>query len=285
MKKLLLIMMTIVIGQVVTAQQNYNDFEGSKTSYFGFFTGNLDTIMTNPEINMIDSSSHCAKYVRDTVLYDNLQIHPNNKLVDVINYASPSASMKIKMKLYTTAPIGTPIQLQLGSSSIASYPAGVQSEYTAITTVQNGWQQLVFNFSQIPAGSTVTAANVDKIVLLFKPNSKTTDTYYFDDLSGPTVAPVSVPVMESVGGFKLYQNTPNPVKEQTKINFQLNSPGPVSLKLYDMVGNPVASILEQNMKAGIYSVPFDTSEMPNGIYFYVLKKEGSSRSMKMIISK
>jgi hypothetical protein len=75
------------------------------------------------------------------------------------------------------------------------------------------------------------------------------------------------------------------VKETTKINFQLNSAGPVSLKIYDMVGNPVASLIEQNMKAGIYTIPFQTGEIPDGIYFYVLKKEGTSRSMKMIVSK
>ncbi|MDF2436656.1 MAG: glycoside hydrolase family 16 [Bacteroidota bacterium] len=274
-----------MIYRTSIAQQNYNDFEGTKSSYFGFYSGTLDSIFNNPATDMINNSLHCAKYQRDTMLYDNLQIHANNKLTDVANYATSNGAAKIKMKLYTTAPVGSLIQLQLGSGTITSYPAGVHSEYTATTTVQNGWQQLTFNFAQIPAGSAVASNNVDKVVVLFRPNTVTSDTYYIDDLSGPTVAPVAVPVLESVGGFKLYQNTPNPVKEITKINFQLNSAGPVSLKLYDMVGNPVASLLEQNMKAGIYSVPFDPREIPNGIYFYVLKKEGTSRSMKMIVSK
>jgi hypothetical protein len=269
------------------AQQNYNDFEGGKYSFFGFYSGTLDSMSLNPAPNPVDSSVHCAKYIRDNAtLYDNLQIHPNNELVDISPYANGGISaMKITMKLYTTAPVGTMIQLQLGSSSIPSYPAGVHSEYMAITTAQNAWQNVTFNFSQITPGGTVSPTNIDKIVMLFRPNSNTSDTVYFDDLTGPSIAPVSVPVIESGPPFRLFQNNPNPAKEITHINFQLNNSGGVSLKLYDMLGNPVATLLDQNMRSGTYSIPVDTEGYPNGIYFYVLKKDGTSRSMKMIVSK
>lgn len=90
---------------------------------------------------------------------------------------------------------------------------------------------------------------------------------------------------ESPIPFKLFQNSPNPVKSMTYINFQLNSPGFVSLELFDMLGNPVATLMEEDIRAGHYSVPVSVDELPEGIYFYVLKRGSEVRSMKMIVSK
>lgn len=285
MKNLLLLSLLFIFTQNSRGQQNYNDFEGAKASYFGYHTGILDSTSVNPGMNPVDSSMHCARYVRDTAMYDNLQIYPNNKLVDVSGYASGAWSTPhITMKLYSTAPVGTQIVLQLGSRSITSYPAGVHSEYVAVTNAQNAWQNVSFNFSQMTPGGTVPPNNIDKIVLLFHPGSSATDTIYFDDLTGPAIAPVGISVLENLPAFKLFQNSPNPAKELTHINFQLNASGEVSLKLYDMLGNPIASLINQNLKAGSYSIPVETGDIPNGIYFYVLKKEGFSRSMKMIVS-
>ena len=91
--------------------------------------------------------------------------------------------------------------------------------------------------------------------------------------------------IDTESSFKLSQNYPNPAKENTYIKIQLNNPGNVTLKLYDMLGNPVSTILDQNMSAGIYSVPVETQNIPDGIYFYVLKKDTLSQTMRMIISK
>jgi hypothetical protein len=281
----ILIAFCILYSSGSFGQQNYNDFEGAKVSYFGFYTGILDSTAVNPAPGIIDSSAHAAKYIRDAMPYDNIQIHPTNKLVDVTPYANGGLfAQHLTMKLYSTAPAGTQINLQLGSSSISGYPAGVHSEYTAVTTAQNAWQNISFNFSQLTPGGTVSATNIDKIVLLFHPNSNARDTIYFDDLTGPAVAPVSVPSLENLPAFRLFQNTPNPAKEITHINFQINTSGQVSLKLYDMLGNPVAFLLDQFLKPGNYSIPVETADIPNGIYFYELKKEGVSRSMKMIVS-
>src|SRR5438045_1383234 len=78
--------------------------------------------------------------------------------------------------------------------------------------------------------------------------------------------------------FKLSQNYPNPAKENTSIKVQLSNAGNVTLKLYDMLGNAVATLLDQNMAAGIYSVPVETENIPDGVYFYVLKKDSLSQT-------
>lgn len=85
--------------------------------------------------------------------------------------------------------------------------------------------------------------------------------------------------------FRLMQNYPNPAKEITHIKFQLNIPGPVTLKLYDMLGNKVDLLVDEYMTSGNHSIPVETANLPNGIYFYVLKKDSLSQTMRMVISK
>lgn len=85
--------------------------------------------------------------------------------------------------------------------------------------------------------------------------------------------------------FKLSQNFPNPARERTVIKVQLNSPGPVSLKLLDMLGNTVYSLLDESMPAGTYFVDLETQRIPEGVYFYVLKKDDEVQTMKMVVSR
>src|ERR1700741_1342766 len=105
------------------------------------------------------------------------------------------------------------------------------------------------------------------------------------DLTGPALTTGVGNSKAEPLSFKLSQNYPNPVKETTHIRFQLNSPGQVSLKLYDVIRNPVFSLLDQFMVSGIYSIPVETRNITNGIYFYVLKKEGAFQTMRMTVAK
>lgn len=284
MKKFLLLIFVFIIFQKLIGQQNYCDFEGNKVGYFGIPTGNLDSLHGNPAPSGINMSPYCAKYIRDTTDYDYIKFYPKMKLVDISQYAlnTPQAP-KLKMKLYSTAPVGTLVQIQLGLKSIDNYPAGTHSIYLTATTVQNVWENLTFDYLFSPVGSYATTDNIDKIALLFHPNSSDRDTIYFDDLMGPELIPASISQMDDLPAFKLYQNTPNPATVNTKINFQLNSPGLVSLKIVDLVGHTISTLIEENMKAGNYSIPIETSGIPDGLYFYVLKKDGVSRARKMIV--
>ncbi len=80
--------------------------------------------------------------------------------------------------------------------------------------------------------------------------------------------------------FYLYQNSPNPFNPTTKIKYQLPaSLNPsqggtfmnVSLKIFDLLGNSIATLVEKEQAAGVYEVVFDASNLPSGIYFYKLK--------------
>jgi len=87
--------------------------------------------------------------------------------------------------------------------------------------------------------------------------------------------------------FKLYQNYPNPFNPKTIINYELQVTGEdlVSLKVFDVLGNEVAVLVNEKQNAGSYSVEFDGSNFSSGIYLYTLSTNGISNTMKMIMLK
>jgi len=96
---------------------------------------------------------------------------------------------------------------------------------------------------------------------------------------------ISVPVMELPKKFELYQNYPNPFNPSTKIKFSIPERGVTSLMIYDITGKEIAVLVNGYLKAGLYEYPFDVTELPSGIYFYILTYGNSSRTRKMICLK
>ena len=89
--------------------------------------------------------------------------------------------------------------------------------------------------------------------------------------------------------FNLSQNYPNPFNPSTKINYDLPFDSRVSIKIFDMTGREISSIVNQVQPAGYYSVNFNASNLASGIYFYSINAEGGNKtfvkSMKMVLVK
>ncbi len=88
-----------------------------------------------------------------------------------------------------------------------------------------------------------------------------------------------------VSSFKLEQNYPNPFNPSTTISWQLPVDAFVSLKVYDVLGNEVASLVNEEKPAGIYEVEFDASTLSSGTYFYRLEAGSFVQTRKMILLK
>ncbi len=88
--------------------------------------------------------------------------------------------------------------------------------------------------------------------------------------------------------FSLSQNYPNPSNPKSKIDFEIPFEGRVVIKVYDVLGRQVLSIINDTKEAGYYSVEFDGSNLASGIYFYRIIVEGAqsfSKTLKMILVK
>lgn len=85
--------------------------------------------------------------------------------------------------------------------------------------------------------------------------------------------------------FILNQNYPNPFNPSTVIGFQLSVNSRVSLKVYDVLGNEVATLLNEEKSAGVNKIDFDGSKLTSGIYFYTLRANNFVQNRKMILIK
>jgi hypothetical protein len=85
--------------------------------------------------------------------------------------------------------------------------------------------------------------------------------------------------------FELAQAYPNPFNPSTTIHFELPAETHVSLKIYNMLGQEVQTVMDENRTAGRYDIHVDASTLASGVYFYRLNAGIFSRTMKMILSK
>jgi len=85
--------------------------------------------------------------------------------------------------------------------------------------------------------------------------------------------------------FKLSQNYPNPFNPTTTIEFALPKAGKYALKIYNVIGQEVASLIDNELSAGYQKVTFNASRMASGIYIYRLSGNNVNMSKKMMLIK
>ena len=101
----------------------------------------------------------------------------------------------------------------------------------------------------------------------------------------PTSAKEDLSILPS--SFHLYQNYPNPFNPATNIKFEVPQTEFISLKVYDLLGNETANLVNDVKAAGVYTVKFDASKLSSGIYLYRLQTGESNISLtkKLILIK
>ncbi|HSR17716.1 MAG TPA: T9SS type A sorting domain-containing protein [Ignavibacteriaceae bacterium] len=87
------------------------------------------------------------------------------------------------------------------------------------------------------------------------------------------------------GSFELFQNYPNPFNPSTVINFQIPEAGFVTLKVYDILGKEVKTLVNENKHVGSYNIRFDASDLASGFYIYQIRINSYISSKKMLLIK
>lgn len=180
-----------------------------------------------------------------------------------------------------------------------------------IDTFQSGgWNYIWDNVSAVPylqdTGHTRLISFDDTMSVRMK-----TEYFFSKNLGGIMVWALdqdminnSQPLLESIGStirnhttgienvrptppivFNLYDNYPNPFNPSTIIKFSLSENSAVKLIVYDVLGREIKALLNGILSAGTHSVTFDGSNIPSGIYLYILSAGRESMSKKMILLK
>jgi len=100
------------------------------------------------------------------------------------------------------------------------------------------------------------------------------------------LADIGTKLMETTPhSYKLENNYPNPFNPSTKISWQSPVSSHQTLKVYDLMGNEVATLVDEYKPAGNYNAEFDASNLASGIYFYKLQAGAFAETKKMILTK
>jgi len=83
--------------------------------------------------------------------------------------------------------------------------------------------------------------------------------------------------------FKLAQNYPNPFNPSTKISFSIPAPEFVTLKVYDILGTEVATLINERKEPGVYTINFNASQLASGMYLYRLQAGSYIETRKMVL--
>ena len=98
--------------------------------------------------------------------------------------------------------------------------------------------------------------------------------------------PLSVgPAPDGPVSFSLHQNYPNPFNPTTVIEFSVPQTGNVDLKVFNVLGQEVASLQHGVLPAGLHSVTFDASRLASGVYLYKITAGSFSSTKKMLLLK
>ncbi|HPN38828.1 MAG TPA: carboxypeptidase regulatory-like domain-containing protein, partial [Melioribacteraceae bacterium] len=115
------------------------------------------------------------------------------------------------------------------------------------------------------------------------------DNNFYSAIANVSLTPETITAVKiennMPSNFSLSQNYPNPFNPETTINFTLPTQQQVSLKVYDVLGNEIATLVNEIKQAGSYEIKFNASKYSSGIYFYSLKSGNFSKTLKMTLIK
>jgi hypothetical protein len=199
----------------------------------------------------------------------------NVTLFDNGNFHSPPFSRAVEYALNESSKTAT-LVWQYGNSPnvFGSWGGYVQRLASGNTLI--AWGGTTPTITEVtPSGQKVYEAS-------YPPFTTTYRAYKFD---------LSIPVgTNNQSGsipktYSLNQNYPNPFNPNTKITFALPKNGNIELKVYDLLGREISTLVNEFKNAGEHTVEFNASNVSSGIYFYTLKTEGFTDTKKMTVIK
>lgn len=256
---------------------------------------------SNAEDNYVIEAKYDTEFVEVAQLQVNdstyeMNIDPEQKTIYRI-YAKANSSRSEYSNEFTLLPV--PVELVSFRASYTDYK--VLLEWRTITEQNNNgfevqkiegdsshsWETIGFvkgagtstiinNYSYTDALKNVTAG-----INFLKYRLKQID---FDG-SSHVSEPVKVEVDLTPASYQLLQNYPNPFNPSTHIDFKLPENGHISLIIYNILGDNIATLIDEVKPAGVYSIEFNAENLAAGIYFYELKTQNFRSVKKCLLLK
>lgn len=261
----------------ITTLENFDD---EALIDFSFSTGSLTENVDNPGANDVNASALAGRYDRNSAEQFDVLVYQTDAIENGDDFVS--REKKFFIDIYTDAPPNTLILLQLENSSRAqgdNYPTGRHSRFEARTTKQNEWERLEFTLLDEPDPST-TGSSVDQLIFLFASNSRTGNTYYFDNFE-VYGQQVSTSVFRPANPAQKLSLFPNPAVDVLTID-QPEAGGWQQLRITDLAGRVIREWDPEDNTQGRLQVP--VASLKSGAYLLeALSAEGILYSARFVI--
>lgn len=241
---------------------------------FGRITAiNSDNIEINGLVVFVNSNTVFLNHANQAITFSDLAVDlfvevkmtrlPNNSLLALRIKIEDSRNFS-KINGFIGVVNGKSIQLPTGTYNITNQTIIVDLNYNFINSNQlsNGQQVIVWASTEGSSGNT--ALQVRSMV------------------TSPTGIDEAITVAD---GFELAQNYPNPFNPTTKISFTIPVDQQVVLKVYNSLGEEIATLINSNMSKGTHTINFDAIGLSSGLYFYKLESGNKLLVRKMMLLK
>ena len=246
------------------------DLKASMVRYYDFLTAYENILRDDLNPYAVDISSPTHPVTTWPPQQGRLWAYPRakgkNLIVQVINFKS-----------------ATTMYWQ-DNTAIQAVPAlleNIQFRIPVAKTVSKVWYASPDNDLIVPQNIAYTADTDGVTVTLPKLKYWSTIVVEFEgDLTGS--AEKTEPRLQK---NNLLQNYPNPFNAATEIRYSISADGDVSVKIFDMLGNEAATLLDAGQSAGEHTLTFDSAKLSAGVYFCVLKTSDYCKTNKMVLLK
>ena len=266
-------------GQIaVTLPLNFENTRFAWAQAFLGFSGGEITVVENPQPDNTNESGHVGKMVKEGgafwggafMILDDAFVFSEEKHTITMKVWSPRTDVPVLMKV--------------------EQRFGVQDyEKPMPTTTSQQWEEITWDM-----GGAGFEREWDLITLIFDfqagqvGDGSENFTWYFDDLEVDAErvgTSVDNPGSGLPANFALRQNYPNPFNPTTVIQFDLPGQDQVTLDVYNVMGQRVATLASGSFRAGSHEVIFDASGLASGVYLYHLRTPSFSKTQKMLLAK
>lgn len=153
-------------------------------------------------------------------------------------------------------------------------------------TWANGNQDSTFHFRVCEGEWVLEPPNTDTSFTMTVTPEGTNYYVEYDYITNELTTDIKDKPVQIANKFELLQNYPNPFNPSTTIKYQVEKYSRISLKIYDVVGREIATLLNEKQGPGEYSITYDASRLPSGVYFYrLVSSAGFTETRKMLLVK
>lgn len=266
------------------------------TYYFG---DNETYTIASPSVNTI-----LAKYNVEWVVYP----AGTNDNETELNWTNLTAKVRglFDFSYFTLSDGSAPLPVNLADFSISTSNRDINLQWSTETEINNkgfsierrmktadrqysAWKEVSFVNGKGNSTSRVDYTYTDKKLNSGAYQYRLKQIDYNGNYEYHSPANSADMIIGKPGSFDISQNYPNPSNPKSKIDFSMPFDGKVTIKVYDILGKEVASLINEFKPADFYTVEFDGSNISSGTYFYRIIAEGNNqkftKTMKMILVK